>query len=112
MSVKAINRITRRLGHDRPALGQAWYGDRTSLWLPDTLGDFNEIYDNYNQTGILVITPATLGAPASTLTSGEYKDWLPFVSGGAVPEHFPLSAHAPGGAGQIEYFIWGRPVAP
>jgi len=87
----------------------AWYGDHPSLWLPDTLADFNEIYDNYNQTAMLVITPVTLSMPGSTLTSGEYKDWLPFVSGGAVPEHFPLSAHAPGGAGTIEYFIWGRP---
>jgi hypothetical protein len=86
----------------------AWYGDHTSLWLPDTLLDFEEIYDDYNNSGLLVLTPVTLQAPASTLTSGEYKDWMPFITGVNIPPHFPLDSRAPSGAGMIEYFIWGR----
>lgn len=90
----------------------AWYGDRSSVWLPDTLADFNEIYDDYNESGLLLITPVLLGTPATTFTSGEYKEWYPFISGGALPAHFPLDARAPAGTGFIEYLIFGRRNGP
>ena len=86
----------------------AWYGDRASIWLPDTLADFDDIYDNYNNSDLLLITPVFLGSPVMTFTTGEYKDWMPFVAGGALPKNFPLNTRAPTGAGFIEYLIWGR----
>ena len=46
-------------------------------------------------------------SPATTLTSGEYKDWLPFVTGTTIPAHFPLDARAPTGNGMIEYYYLG-----
>ena len=90
----------------------AWYGDRGSVWLPDTLADFNDIYDDYNNSGLLLITPVLLSEPTMTFTSGEYKEWFPFVAGGALPPHFPLSDRAPTGTGFIEYLIFGKRTGP
>ena len=90
----------------------AWYGDRSTVWIPDTLADFNDIYDNYNNSGLLLITPVLLSQPTSTFTSGEYKEWFPFVSGGALPPHFPLNDRAPTGTGFIEYLIFGQRIGP
>jgi len=85
----------------------SWYGDRASLWLPDTVNDFEEIHDNYCPSDLLLLTPVILSEPATTLTSGEYKDWLPFIVGTALPAHFPLNARAPAASSGLEYIIWG-----
>jgi hypothetical protein len=86
---------------------EAWYGDHASLWLPDTISDFNVIYDSYNQSSLLIITPIMAAEPASTLLTGEYKDWLPFVTIGAPPENFPLSrVYDPKIKDSIGYTIW------
>ena len=88
---------------------EAWYGNHASLWLPDTVGDFNEIYDTYNSTSLLFLTQVLEGAPATTLISGEYKDWLPFVTGGNPPEGFPLMRPAePKLKDTIGYSVWAR----
>jgi hypothetical protein len=95
----------------------AWYGNRPSLWLPDSVADFVNLHDNVCPTGLLFLTPETWARPATNLISGEDKDWLPFIVTNylppradgqpsiALPANFPLSAHAltPGGT---DYIIW------
>ena len=63
----------------------AWYGDHGSMWLPDTLADFNVIYDDYNSSGVLLLTPVLLSQPILSITSGEEKEWFPFVARGSLP---------------------------
>jgi hypothetical protein len=71
----------------------AWYGDRASLWLPDSISDFENFHDNVCPTGMLLLTPVTSGAPLTNLTIGEYKDWLPIAVGSTPPANFPLPEH-------------------
>jgi hypothetical protein len=83
----------------------AWYGDRPSLWLPDSLQAFENFHDNLCPSGVLLLTPVTWQKPVANLMSGEDKDWLPlFVN--TPPADFPLSAHtftAPHGP---DYSLW------
>ena len=86
---------------------EAWYGNHTSLWLPDSVSDFNEIYDTHNSSAVLVLTQVLENEPATTILTGEYKDWLPFVTGGTAPPGFPLSrAVEPKVKDTIGYSIW------
>jgi hypothetical protein len=71
----------------------AWYGDRASLWLPDSITDFESFHDNVCPTGILMFTPVTWEAAMSNVTTGEYKDWLPLMTVVGVPQNFPLAEH-------------------
>jgi 4-amino-4-deoxy-L-arabinose transferase-like glycosyltransferase len=79
----------------------AWYGDRASLWLPDSVTDFENFHDNICPTGMLIFTPVTWEAPVSNLTTGEYKEWFSLMTVGgmpinstiAVPQNFPLTEH-------------------
>lgn len=82
----------------------AWYADRASLWLPDSISDFESLHDNVCPTGILILTPVMWSLPISTVTTGEYKDWLSFVVRVSPPSNFPLSAHYEIGA--INYALW------
>jgi len=84
----------------------AWYADRASLWLPDSISDFESFHDNICPTGILLLTPVTWSEPVSTFTTGEYKDWLPLVAGLPLPTNFPLSAHVMTPLGGPEYGLW------
>lgn len=84
----------------------AWYGDHASLWLPDSVADFQKLYDNACPTGILLFTPVTLDAPVTNLTSGEYKDWFPFISEKNLPPSFPLTTHTRPAQSIPEYSIW------
>lgn len=88
---------------------EAWYGDHAAVWIPDSMADFNDIFDNYNNSGLLLITPLFLSMPVTTFTSGEYKDWLPFVSNSGIPSNFQLNVQAPTNGSLIEYYIWVRP---
>ncbi len=88
----------------------AWYSDRPSLWLPDSLTDFYDFHDNYCPTGVLLFTPVTTDAPLSNLVTGEYKEWLPLFSGSTLPPNFPLSAHLTLPHGDPEYTIWSDHV--
>jgi len=83
----------------------AWYADHASLWVPDSLADFEHLHDNVCPTGLLLFTPVTLDAPVTNLTSGEYKDWLPFVVGAAPPPSFPLQARLVNRTAP-EYVLW------
>ena len=84
----------------------AWYADRASLWLPDSISDFVKLHDDVCPTGILLLTPVSWSEPVSTFTSGEYKDWLPFVAELPAPSNFPLSAHTTTPPGGPDYRIW------
>jgi hypothetical protein len=68
----------------------AWYGDRPSLWLPDSVSDFTNINDNVCESSLILFTPVTLDKPVTNLTSGEQKEWLPYVLRLNIPETFPL----------------------
>jgi 4-amino-4-deoxy-L-arabinose transferase-like glycosyltransferase len=68
----------------------AWYGDHPSLWVPDSVSDFTNINDNICESAVILFTPLTTGKPATNLTTGEQKEWLPFVLGLSIPETFPL----------------------
>jgi 4-amino-4-deoxy-L-arabinose transferase-like glycosyltransferase len=91
----------------------AWYADRASLWLPDSITDFENLHDNVCPTGIMLLTPITWTEPLSNFTSGEYKDWLPLVvqppqgqQGLPLPTGFPLTSHSVTAPGGPDYSIW------
>ena len=98
----------------------AWYADRASLWLPDSLSDFQNFHDNVCPTGVLLLTPVSWSSPFSTFTTGEYKDWLPFATQGAgdrnttgeaiqgfpLPPTFPLTVHLITPPGGPDYSLW------
>jgi hypothetical protein len=71
----------------------AWYGDRPSLWLPDSVTDFESFHDNVCPTGILLFTPQTWDGRMSDVMTGEYKDWFGLMCVGALPANFPLTEH-------------------
>ena len=83
----------------------AWYGDRGSLWLPDSVADFQSFYDHVCPTGIIILTPVTWSLPFSEFTQGEYKDWYPFVVGLNPPTGFPLTVHT-STVGAPFYSVW------
>ena len=86
----------------------AWYGDRPSLWLPNTVVDFDHLNDDICPSSLLLFTPETTGKPMLNLTSGEQKEWLPFLLGTGVPETFPLRTYTKLPAGGPEYIILSR----
>ncbi|MEY2485053.1 MAG: hypothetical protein QOH39_701 [Verrucomicrobiota bacterium] len=61
----------------------AWYADRRSIWLPDTIKNFTDLSD-YNALGGpingLYLTPIS-GAQNTLrdIVKGEYKDWAPLI---------------------------------
>jgi len=74
----------------------AWYANRRSLWLPETIADFIALND-YNQLGGrivgLYLTPITGDkALLSDIVRGEYKDWSPFILRNVNAKDFPLRA--------------------
>jgi 4-amino-4-deoxy-L-arabinose transferase-like glycosyltransferase len=84
----------------------AWYGDRASLWMPDSLTDFENLHDNVCPTGLLLLTPATWDEPYSNISTGEYKDWYSVIVGPTAPANFPLSLHTQTGPGGPDYSLW------
>jgi hypothetical protein len=88
----------------------AWYSDRASLWLPDSISDFQNLYDNVCPTGILYFTPVTWTKPASNLTTGEDKDWFPLMTQLRLPDGyvFPLQVRTGTPPGGPEYVIWSN----
>ncbi len=74
----------------------AWYADRKSLWLPDSIKDFLALSD-YNRLGGplagLYLTPETGNkALISDVVKGEYKEWAPFILRNVNMRDFPLHA--------------------
>ncbi len=83
----------------------AWYGDRASLWLPDSITDFENMHDTLAPTGILLFTPQSWLKPIDLYRRGEYKDWAGLVFGNQPPPDFPLSAHTLSST-VTDYSIW------
>jgi hypothetical protein len=84
----------------------AWYADRGSLWLPDSLADFQNLNENVCPTGVIMLTPISFAEPLNTFTSGEYKDWYPFITEGQLPTGFPLNVHTKTAPGGPDYYVW------
>ena len=84
----------------------AWYADRPSLWLPDSISDFENFHDNVCPTGLLFLTPVSWSEPVSDFTTGEHKDWLSFVAGLPVPNAFPLSEQKAFPIAGSYYSVW------
>ncbi|MCX6997671.1 MAG: glycosyltransferase family 39 protein [Kiritimatiellaeota bacterium] len=73
----------------------AWYGNRTSLYLPATLEDFYEISDSFRHISGLYFTTLTRDKPyVRQLLTGPYKSWFPILEG-RVPSDFPLTQGFP-----------------
>jgi hypothetical protein len=87
----------------------AWYADRPSLWLPDTVDEFDRISVDYCSSGMLLLTPVILSEPVSNLTSGGDKDWFPFIYGTTAPTGFPLSTRVSIPNSGLAYIVWTRP---
>jgi 4-amino-4-deoxy-L-arabinose transferase-like glycosyltransferase len=84
----------------------AWYADRASLWLPDSISDFQNLHDSVCPTGVLLLTPVSWSQPLSTFTTGEYRDWSPFITGLPLPPNFPLAVHSMTAPGGPDYSLW------
>jgi hypothetical protein len=83
----------------------AWYGDRASVWLPETTADFTRLNDDINESAFVFFTPVTLMKPAMYLTSGEMKDWMGLVYGSNLPDNFPFHRYAKLPPGGPEYIV-------
>lgn len=106
--IKALGQLAHRdewVISDMP-WATAWYGDRGSLWLTDSLADFYNFNDNYCAAGVLLLTSVSYNGPISAFTSGEYHEWKPFITEGALPANFPLSVHMPMPRGGLEFGVW------
>ena len=70
----------------------AWYGDRISILLPNTLDEFYEINDYNQYISGLYITTLTKNKPfVRELLDGPEQSWLPIMSG-RTPTDFPLKS--------------------
>ncbi|MEO5720675.1 MAG: glycosyltransferase family 39 protein [Chthoniobacterales bacterium] len=72
----------------------AWYADRRSIWLPDTLKTFTEFHD-YGVFGAplngLYLTPISGSQNTlSDILKGEYRDWAPMILRSVDLAKFPL----------------------
>ena len=73
----------------------AWYGNRTSLYLPATLDDFYEINDYIKRISGLYFTNITRDQPfIRKLVAGPYRSWFPLLEG-RIPPDFPLNQGFP-----------------
>ena len=72
----------------------AWYANRRSLWLPETIHAFTDLND-YNVLGGPVngvyLTPISgMDNKLRDIVRGEYKDWAPVIQRTQILEKFPL----------------------
>jgi 4-amino-4-deoxy-L-arabinose transferase-like glycosyltransferase len=72
----------------------AWYADRRSVWLPDTIKNFSDLND-YKKLGGpiagLYLTPISgSGNKWGDIVRGEYKDWSGIIQRTVSLEKFPL----------------------
>lgn len=84
----------------------AWYADRPSLWMPETIADFLKIRDSICPSNTLLITPCTLDQPVLNLITGEDKDWFILALNSQSPEGFPLPVRVIMPAGGPQYILW------
>jgi hypothetical protein len=72
----------------------AWYADRRSIWLPESIKTFNDLSD-YNLLGGPIngvyLTPISGSQDKlGDILKGEYQDWAPIILQTAAIEKFPL----------------------
>ena len=72
----------------------AWYADRRSLWLPETVKAFTEFHD-YGIFGApvngLYLTPISGSQNTlSDILKGEYRDWAAIILRSVDLQKFPL----------------------
>lgn len=73
----------------------AWYGNRNSVLLPNTLDEFYEINDYYKRISGLYFTTLTRDKPyARGLLTGPDRTWFPVLEG-RIPADFPLTQGFP-----------------
>jgi hypothetical protein len=73
----------------------AWYGQRNSVLLPNTLDEFYEINDYYKRVSGLYFTTITRDKPyARSLLTGAERTWFPVLEG-RIPPDFPLTQGFP-----------------
>ncbi len=51
----------------------AWYADRASLWLPDSISDFENFNDNVCPTGVILLTPVIVVKTVQNLHDGRIQ---------------------------------------
>ncbi len=73
----------------------AWYGQRSSLFLPATLEDYYEINDSTKRISGLYFTTLTRDKPyVRQLLTGPYRSWFPLLEG-RIPSDFALNQGFP-----------------
>lgn len=73
----------------------AWYGNRTSLLLPDSIDNFYEINDYTKRISGLYFTTLTRDREyVKTLQTGHLRSWFPLQMG-QIPGDFPLQQGFP-----------------
>lgn len=73
----------------------AWYGNRTSIQLPQTIDDFYQINDFIHRISGLYFTTITRDKRyVSDLVTGPEKSWFPVLEG-RIPPDFPLTQGFP-----------------
>ncbi len=86
----------------------AWYGERTSVLLPQTVDEFYAINDYQRRISGLYFTTITRDkAYARVLRWGEYRTWFPILQG-RIPGDFPLTQGFPLNNGD-QLFLTDRP---
>ncbi|HWL52661.1 MAG TPA: glycosyltransferase family 39 protein [Chthoniobacteraceae bacterium] len=92
----------------------AWYADRKSLWLPESMTRLAQIHDNLELDGRFAgvyLTPATgnLGF-FNQIIQGEYKEWLPLILRSKGLGNFPFREMLPLPInGQVVFYSdWSR----
>ena len=77
----------------------AWYAERKSLWLPDTIQDFLTLNDYKQLNGAIVglyLTPVSgYRGFINEIAKGEYKEWAPFITHNVSTRDFPLKVSTP-----------------
>ena len=69
----------------------AWYGNRNSLYLPQTLDEFYEINDYIQRVSSIYFTTLTRDKPfIRGLVNGYERTWFP-IHQGRIPGDFPLT---------------------
>ena len=72
----------------------AWYADRRSVWIPDTVQNFSELSDYKTLGGpisALYLTPISgSNNKYGDILKGEYKDWAGIIQHTANLEKFTL----------------------
>jgi hypothetical protein len=73
----------------------AWYGDRVSLFLPQTVDEFYEINDYLSKISGIYFTMETRNKPFVRGLLNVERTWFPIIQGTQMPPEFPLKFSFP-----------------